>query len=57
MHKVIGEQENGADDAINSNHAMVVPKVIQQPMVDLFNGIDDDDNVAPDDAITDEHRI
>lgn len=57
MHKVIGEQKKGADDAIYSNHATVAPKGFQQPMVDLFNGIGDDDDAAPDDASTDEHKI
>ena len=57
MRKVIGEQKNGADDDIDTNHAVVAPKGFQQPMVDLFNGIGDDDDAAPDDASTDEHKI
>lgn len=57
MHKVVEEQNNGADDDINFDDSTVVRNEIQQPMANLFNGIGDDDDMVAESANTADQRI
>jgi hAT family C-terminal dimerisation region len=57
MKTVIEEQRVEANDNVNLDQRVVAPVGMRQPMADLFNGIGDDDDIVPDNASTDEHKI